>query len=516
MVTGTGEGRVPPPRRPIDRWIPILLATGVFVLHMLLSTRYGYFRDELYYIAASRHPALGYFDFPAGVAMVAWLVGHTVGYRLWALHVPPALAHAALILIAGGIAADAGAGTFGILLASLAVAVSPAYLGSGSILTMDVFDQLCWALAGWAALRALQQDRPRAWLWFGAAAAVGLFFKMTMLLFGGAVLAGLLLTEVGRRHLRTVWPWVGGCIAALGVLPYFVWEVVHGWPTLAFYAHYRAARASGGAGPAKFVLGQLLLSSWLSAPIWLAGLWYALVVSAGRRVRAVGIAYVFLLVLLAAFRAKIYFLAPMYTLLFGLGGPRLEAWSRRRAWPRVAYTAVVTLAAAAMAPLVMPLLPPASAAAYAAPLHVGAHSPTASTPLIQPLADRFGWPQQVATIARVYRGLPAAERTVACVVTGNYGEASAVNFFGPAEGLPPAISGHNQYYLWGPRGCTFQEVVSIGLPATFLTKLFTSVRPAATVHCEYCMPEENDLSVYVDRGPRQSPGTTWTLLRSVS
>lgn len=491
------------PRGP-GRWIPLVLALAVLILHMAVSTRYGYFRDELYYIAASRHPALGYFDFPAGVAMVAWLVGHTFGDTLWALHLPPALAHAGLVLIAGGIAADFGAGTFGIALAALAAAVAPAYLGSASILTMDIFDELCWALAGWAALRALQRDRPRTWLWFGGAAALGLVFKITIPLFGGAVLVGMLLTATGRRHLRTPWPWLGGAIAALGILPYVLWEVAHGWPTLAFYAMYQGARASSGQSPAAFLAAQLLIPSILSAPIWVAGLWFSLVAPAGRRVRALGLAYVLLFVLLAAFRAKIYFLDPLYTLLFGLGAPRVEAWAADRPWRSVTYPILVVLGAAVLAPDLMPLLPPAATVAYA------------KGPLQQPLADRFGWPQQVAAVAGVYRSLPAADRAHACILASNYGEAGAIDFFGPAYGLPGAISGHNQYDLWGPRGCDFSVVISIGLTATDLAPLFQSVQQAATVHCQYCVPYENGIAVDVDRGPRHSPAATWALLRSVS
>jgi 4-amino-4-deoxy-L-arabinose transferase-like glycosyltransferase len=484
-----------PARRP-GRLPPLAIALGVFALHMALSTRYGYFRDELYYIAAARHPALGYFDFPTGVAMVAWLVGHTFGYRLWALHLPPALAHAGLVLVAAGIAADMGAGTFGTALAALAAAVAPAYLGSGSILTMDVFDELCWALAGWAALRALQRDRPHAWLWFGAAAALGLLFKMTMLLFGAAVLAALLLTATGRRHLGTRWPWLGGAIAALGLLPYVAWEMAHGWPTLAFYAAYRAARAASGQSVGAFVEQQVLLGSVLSAPIWVAGLWCSLVAPAGRRVRALGVAYALLFAFLAAVRAKVYFLDPMFTLLFGLGAPRVEAWLAGRRWLAATYPALVVAGGTALAPIVMPLLPPPATAAYSAPLHVGEYTAAGDNPIIQPLADRFGWPQLVAA--------------------SNYGEAAALGFFGPAYGLPAAISGHNQYYLWGPGNCDFAVVVSVGLQAGTLARLFASVQPEAAVRCQYCVPEENGAPIDVDRQPRLPPAAMWAALRSVS
>ena len=187
----------------------------------------------------------------------------------------------------------------------------------------------------------------------------------------------------------------------------------------------------------------------------MAGLLFYLRAPAGRAVRALGWAFVLLFALFAAGHAKPCFLMELYPALFAAGAVRVEArlGGAPGRWLRPAYSALVVLGAAALAPIVMPLLPPAATAAYSAPLHVGEYTPQRDNPIVQPLADRFGWPGMVATVAAAYAALPAAQRPQACILAGNYGEAGAVGFFGPAAGLPPAISPHNNFYIWGPGGC---------------------------------------------------------------
>ena len=237
------------------------------------------------------------------------------------------------------------------------------------------------------ALAALQRDRPRLWLLFGAVAALGLVMKVTMLFFGSALFLGLLLSATGRRHLRTRWPWLGALIALCGLVPYIAWNATHGWPTLAFYSHYRLQQAQGGPSPATFLEEQILLASVLSLPLWVARLVDYLGSPKGAAVRALGWVYVLLLVVFGAGHAKPYFLTPLYPVLFA-GAVRLEAWAAaagRRGWIRLAYPVAVVVGAAALAPIVMPVLPAAAASAYSAPLHVGEYTDQGNNPIIQPL-----------------------------------------------------------------------------------------------------------------------------------
>lgn len=496
------------------RWPPVLVALAVVALHLSLAGRYGYFRDELYYLAAARHLAWGYVDFPVGIAAIAEVVQRTLGSSLLALHLLPALAHGGMVLLAAAIARELRGGTFAQLLASLAVAVAPAFLGSGSLLTMDVFDQLLWTAAAAAAVLALQRDRPRLWLLFGALAALGLLLKVTMLFFGAALLAGLLASEHGRRHLRTPWPWAAGLLALVGLVPYVAWNAAHGYPTLAFYARYRLDQAVAGPSATGFAVQQILLASLFSLPVWLGGLAFYLLAPAGRAVRAIGWAFLPLFVLFAATHAKPYFLLELYPALFAAGA---VWWEGRLAGARRAIlAALVVLGGVLLAPVVLPVLPADAAAAYAAPLHVGVYTPRGDNPLVQPMADRFGWPGLVATMARAYAALPLDQRAQACLLTGNYGEAAAIDFFGPAAGLPPAISPHNNYYLWGPRGCSGAVVLSVGMPPAALRQEFGSVRQVAVTRCAHCVPQENGQPVYLDQAPRLPLTKVWSTWRDFS
>jgi hypothetical protein len=129
--------------------------------------------------------------------------------------------------------------------------------------------------------------------------------------------------------------------------------------------------------------------------------------------------------------------------------------------------------------------------------------------LPQHFADRFGWENMAATVAGVYASLPVEDRSRVCVFTANYGEAGAIDFFGPKFGLPEAISGHNSYYIWGPGDCTGEVVISVGVPRGDLETAFGKVEKEATIRCEYCMPDEDNLPVYVCRDPRTSLQELW-------
>jgi hypothetical protein len=182
-------------------------------------------------------------------------------------------------------------------------------------------------------------------------------------------------------------------------------------------------------------------------------------------------------------------------------------------WPKPAYVGVLVVSGIVVAPItVLPVLPVETLARItgAAGGDAGVEVETREVgQLPQNFADRFGWENMVRTVDGVYEELPAEERARACILTGNYGEAAAVDFFGPEYGLPRAISGHNSYFLWGPGDCTGEVVVSVGVPSGRLRELFGEVEQAATVSCRYCMPDEDDLPVYVCRDPRAPLGELW-------
>ena len=495
--------------------ILILLALVKLLVHLLTAGNYGYFRDELYYIAASERLALGYVDFPPFVALATALVRATLGDSLLALDLLPAMAGAAVVVLAGLMARELGGGRFAQGIAALAVLVAPNFLVFGTFLSMDAFDQLFWVSAAYILLLILKRNEPRLWLLFGLLAGLGLLTKLTMLSFGFAVLVALLLTPA-RRQLLSPWPWIGGVIAIAFLAPYVYWNATNGWPTPEFWGEY------GGkvdeASPVEFLIEQIVTMQPPALPLWLAGLGFYLFAREGRPYRALGWVYVVLFVLFAALNSRFYFLAPAYPMLFAAGGVAVErfVFARRRRlwrWSLPAYAVVLTLSGVIVAPItVVPALPATTLAGITGAFGGGAGVEVETrevAELPQVFADRFGWESMAETVARTYDRLPPEEQSEACVLAGNYGEAGAIDFFGAKHGLPKAISGHNSYYLWGPGDCNGETVISVGVPRERLEGVFGSIGRADTVRCRYCMPDEDDLRVYVSRDPKLPFEEAW-------
>lgn len=489
------------------------VALVALIAHLLVAQNYGYFRDELYYIAAGRHLSLGYVDFPLLTAALAALLERTIGLSLFALHLIPALAHAALVVATGLIARRLGGGPFAQYLAALASLASVSFLATGSIFSMDSLDALWWSLGFFVLVALIQTGNRRFWLLFGLVAGIGLLTKLTILFFGFAVVAALLLTSE-RVLLRSRWLLVGGVVAAIGLAPYVVWNATHGWATLGFWANYSGKLVHGSA--ISFLVQQILTANPANLPLWIAGLTFYFS-PVGKRYRALGWAFVILFVLFGVTQAKAYFLSPAYPVLFAAGAVRLEAWTRSaRRWLRPTYAGVLVLTGLILAPVAMPILPPTTfGQVYGfmggdAGVQMERHQ-TAVLP--QWLADRFGWDNLVARVAQVHATLPANERARACIVTENYGEAGAIDFFGPRYGLPHAISGHNTYWIWGPDDCSGEVVISVGVSKSDLSPQFANVQRAATVTCDFCMPQEDDLPIYVNRQPKLPLDAAWQRAR---
>src|ERR671921_1348745 len=496
-----------------DGTILFLLALVKLLVHLLTAGNYGYFRDELYYIAASERLDLGYVDFPPFVALATALARAVLGDSLVALHFLPALAGAAVVVLAGLMARELGGGRFAQGLSALAVLVAPNFLVFGTFISMDAFDQLFWVSSAYVLLLILKRNEPRLWLLFGLFAGLGLLTKLTMLSFGFAVLVALLLTPA-RRHLRSPWPWIGGGVAVAFLPPFVYWNATNGWPPPEVWG------GDGGkvdaASPVEFLVEQIVTMQPPTLPLWLAGLGFYLFAREGRPYRALGWVYVVLFVLFAALNTRFYFLAPAYPALFAAGGVAIERFFAGRGrwrWALPAYAAVLAMSGAVVAPItVLPVLPVGTLAkvtgAFGGDAGVQVETRQVAQ-LPQVFADRFGWEGMTETVARVYERLPPEERSEACVLTGNYGEAAAIDFFGPKYGLPKAISGHNSYYVWGPRGCSGETVLSVGVSRKQLEGQFGRIERAGTVSCRYCMPDENNLPVYVSRNPKQPFEEAW-------
>ncbi len=468
---------------PATRWL-VALAGVAFVAHMLVAANYGYFRDELYYIADGWHLQAGYVDQPLLMGWLAALLRVTVGDGLVAIHVIPALACALIIIITGLMARELGGGRVAQLVAGVTALFTLDFMATGSIFSMDILDQLWWALTSLIVVRLVRRDAPRLWLLVGLVAAVALLTKLTVLFFGFALVLALLVTPE-RRYLRTPWPWLGGGLAFLGLLPYLIWNALNGWPTVDFWHHYGGV----GTAPLAFFAAQIGQMNPIAFPLAVAGLIFYFR-RTGARYRLLGWTFVFAYLMLTLMGTKPYFLAPAYPILFAAGAVVFERWAPRPqlAWIRPTYVAVLALVAILLAPAVMPILPPATT------VHIYG-------PLEQELADRLGWHSLTKTVEQVYDSLPPAQRAQACVMASNYGEAGALSQLATPGRLPPVISGHNNYYLWGPGTCTGQVLIGVGYSPDDFKDTYATIVIAATQKCPYCVSFEQDVPIVVASNP---------------
>ncbi|MDO8430819.1 MAG: glycosyltransferase family 39 protein [Candidatus Binatus sp.] len=469
-------------------------AGATILIHFLTNGGYGYFRDELYFIACGEHLAAGYVDLPPMVALIAKLSRATMGDSLFAIRFSPALAGGATVAIAGLLAWELGGGFFAQALAMLAALTVPVYLALGNMLTMNAFDPIFWMGCAWALIRMIKSGDLRWWLVFGLSAGLGLENKESIVFLGAALLIGLALTPQ-RRLLTTRWLWPGGMVALAIALPTVIWQLAHQMPMYEELSNVKGGSKNTPLTLFSFFGGQMLLMSPLTLPIWLSGLYFFLLSERGRELRAIGWAYVVVYGAFVVLKGKVYYIAPFYPVLLAPGAVQLESVSYAFWRPAVRYAlpSIVAIGGIVFAPMTLPILPVETFIRYQRALGF-AQVRTETRELAdlpQTFADMFGWPEMVATIARVYWSLPPEERKEAAIYARNYGEAAAIDFFGPRYGLPKSISGHMAYYLWGPGDSSGKVLITVGSREEGLKRAYAKVEKVAMVGTRYSMPDEH-------------------------
>jgi hypothetical protein len=488
-------------------------------LHLLTTSGYGYFRDELYYLACTEHLALGYVDHPPLSIFFLWVTRHLLGDSLFALRLLPAVLGAATVALVGLTARQLGGGRWAGALAMAAALLAPIYLALNHFYSMNAFDLFFWSLAAYLLVRLEKEESPRLWILLGAVLGLGLLNKISILWLGAGIFVGLLATPQ-RRWLRTPWPWAAGGIAALTFAPHLLWQMQNGWPTLEFIRNATGEKMVQ-VNLGDFAAGQLDMMPPPALLLWLAGLAYVFFHPVGKRYRLLGWVYVTVFLILGlSGSSRANYLAPAYTWLFAAGGVAAEGFLARPrlTWLRPVWLAGILLVGVLAAPLALPVLPVETYMAYAKAL--GESPSTAERKelgrLGQFYADMHGWPAIVETIAGVYESLPAEDRAAARIFGPDYGVAGAVDLLGRKQGLPPAISGHNSYWLWGPGDWDGRVLIVVGSSEERLTELFASVTRAATIHCGLCMPYEDNRPVWVCRGLRGDVLELWANVKNFS
>jgi hypothetical protein len=501
------------------RAIVLYVALANLALHLYATAThgYGYFRDELYYIACSRHLDWGYVDQPPLIALVTKVTILLFGDSLLVLRLVPALAISGLILLTGSLAKELGGGRFAQALAALALLLAPIFLATGSLLTMNAFEPLIWIGCLYIVLIAVRRNQPRLLIWFGVLAGLGLQTKYSMLVFGLGITLGLLLTPA-RRFLVNPWMWVGGAIAGLIFLPNLLWNIHRSFPFLQLMHNIQASGRDIHPGPVEFVLQQILLTGPLALPIWLAGLWFCFFSAEGKRFRLIGWTFSIIFLVFFVLHGKNYYIAPAYPMLLAAGAVALErAFSRRSlAWLKLAYAALLFVGGVLFLPLTVPVLSVETFLRYQDAMPIKAPAAEKShlgAALPQHFADQFGWEEMTAAVAKVYNGLSEDERTRTAIFCSNYGEAGAIDFFGRRYGLPKAICPHQSYFYWGPHGYTGEIEIVLGGNPKQLAAIYDSVEEAAEPNNPYAIPFENH-PIYLCRGYKGNLTEVWPRLKN--
>lgn len=507
--------------------IGLYFAAFKLLLHCIFNSNYGYFRDELYFIACSEHLAWGYPDHAPLVALMAKINRVLFGDSLFALRLFPALAGAFKVFLTAVLVKEFGGKSFAAFLACLCVLCAPIYLAVDNLFSMNSLEPVFWMLCVYFAIKAIkgsekgnsssQKQNPSLnWLLFGAFAGLGLMNKHSMLFFGFSLVFGLLLTK-NRKVFLDKYFWLGGVIAFLIFLPNIIWQFQNDFATLELLRNVQTSGKNVEMSPLQFFVSQILGMLPTAFPVWLAGIWFFLADKNGKRFRFLGICYLVLLALMIYLKAKDYYLAPIYPMLFAAGAVWFEELTekiRLLRFVKYALPVLIFFPTILVAPTLLPILPIDTLVEYQE--KIGIKPPKSEvandSPVQQIFSDQLGWEELTAKVADVYNSLPSEERAKAGIFAGNYGEAGAIDFYGAKYGLPKAISPHQSYFLWGPREYTGEILIILGASKESAEKKCDSVEEKNEVGYKYAQSYEK-YKILICRQTKKPLGEIWQSLK---
>lgn len=483
------------------------LAVVKLTLHLATNAfgPYEFHRDEFLYMAMGEHLRLWHMDFPPFIAMLSAVTRWILGDSLVAVRFPPALMSTALLVIAALTARELGGRRFAQGLAAFAIFSSTLFLRSGSLFQPVVIDQLWWTLALFSLIKLCRTNDARWWLLFGVATGLGLLSKFSVLVFGFATFIALIATPA-RRWLKTPWPWGAALISFAIGSPSIVGQLTLGFPVLdqmGDLINVQLARVS----PLSFLIDQPRMQpGFVIAVIGASGLAFG---RAWRSYRLVGWTCIAAFVLIMTLHGKGYYIGPVYPVLVGAGAVAFERFRLPARWGMAASMVVYV---AVLFPLGLPVLPPETMERYL--VSIGLQS--AATTIFgnreripQDYADMLNWEAQVREIGRVYEELPPEDRRRAVILASNYGEAGAIDFYGPSYGLPKAVAFVGTYWFFGPGELPGDVIVLHGYSEDDFADFCESRTYAGYVTHPFAVTWERDVRTYVCRGPRQTLQQLW-------
>ncbi len=489
------------------------LALLCFLMHLItnLTGAYGFFRDELYYIACSDHLAFGYVDQPPFSLYVLKISRMIFGDSLTAIRLVPTLAHTATIVMTALIVKQMGGRSYAVFIGCLGVFASLIHVGMSLIFSMNAIDIFLWSLAIYYLLRLINTNDNKYWIILGVVLGIGLLNKISVLFLGAGLFVGIVMTN--RQWFVSKWLYVMGAIAMFLFLPYVYWNLTHDMAHLEFIDNASGGKYSGRTR-LQFVEEQILLPNPVSLLLWLTGLLALFFYEPLKKYRM--LAWIFLTAFLILFinrTSKGEYLAPVYAWLFAAGGifmeQKLTAVSVR--WIKYVYPVFIIALLIYVLPMLLPILPVEKYIAYT---KATGQEPTSSEnkklgDLPQFYADMFGWKEKVADIAKVFNTLSEEDKKKCAIISTNYGRCGAIDFFGGAYGLPKSIGGHNNYWIWGPRDYNGEVLIIFGGDLEDHIEDFASVEEMGVSDCKYCMPYESHVKIFVCRGLKGNIHEVW-------
>jgi len=504
MSTTVTETRDAGPARPPATALPrfatravVGIAAAKVAFQLATAGIYGLHRDEFYYLAGGRRLAWGYVDHPPATPFLYRVDELVFGSSQRGLHVMPALVGAVLVVLAALIARELGGSRRAQALTALIVATSPMSIITSHFLSTVSVEIVAWTAATWLVVRLLRTGDVRLWAAVGAVVGLGLLDKDSVAFWVAGMAAGFLLTPA-RRLLRTPWLLAGASVAAVIVSPHVAWQIDHGWPTIDFL-HHLHARTSSAKNLLQFFPQQLGIIGVIAFLVWVPGLRWLLGTGEGRRWRPLAVAYFAVLVLVLVARGKPYYVGPIYPALVAAGAVVVD--SRWTAAGLKRFAALVLVTEALFAPVFVPLLP------------VSALETVPLDKVNEDLGGMLGWHRVATTVAGVYHSLPADEQRTAVVLTRDYSEAGAIEYWRRPLALPQPISGHNNYWYWGYGDGHVGTTVVVGFSEPYLHRFFTDVRSATVLEGPALDRQQVGLHVWVCRGQRQPWAVLWPQLK---
>lgn len=493
----------------------VLAGLAVFLAHAALGGRYDFFRDELYFIVCGLHPAFGYADQPPLVPLIAAGL-YKLGLGVWGLRLPLAMASGALVWLAARFVRMLGGSRLAVVAAALACAVAPMLMGLSTVLNTTAFDPLIWTAIAYLLVRAIRQGDDRALLFAGLIAGIGLEIKYATLFWMAGLFFGLLVTPqrdlLTRRSL-----WIAAAIGGLIAAPSFVWQALHQFPFLELGAAGRNKNVEVSLD--QFLLNQFAVMNPGLAPLWLAGLIAPFASARMKDLRFVPIACAVVFLIVRLGHGKDYYLAACYPVLFVIGAvalaPLCSTWARRSLAALFGLAALGVSAFAA--PLALPILSPAALTTWVERTGLAPQQQERSfkgTVLPQVFADQLGWRDFAGQVSAAWNRVPLRKRAATSVLVENYGEAAALDLYAGPSGLPPVLSGHNQYFLWGLRGQRPANLLVVRHDIAELRALCGELTILGRPFSPHAMAYENDKTIVFCQDLRQPLESLWPMLKN--